>query len=247
VSYGKLGDVLQAQGKLSEALDAYQQARVIAKGLAEKDKSNTGWQWDLSSTYQNVGEVLEAQGKLDDPLHGAIAYYTQAIRLDPSQYGAYLGRANAKQVLADFQGAQNDLIRYVELAPEGRSVQDYPHLFLWLLRSRQGRIAEANQELSIYLEKRSDGLARDWVTGIAEFLLNKIVEADFVAAANSLDTEKDRGQHCEAWYYSGMKRLLAGDKKTAANYFRKCLATRESNFDEYIFAQAELKRIGPTK
>jgi lipoprotein NlpI len=90
-------------------------------------------------------------------------------------------------------------------------------------------------------------LARDWATGIAEFLLNKIVEADFVAAANSPDTEKDRGQHCEAWYYSGMKRLLAGDKKTAANYFRKCLATRESNFDEYIFAQAELKRIGPTK
>lgn len=53
-------------------------------------------------------------------------------------------------------------------------------------------------------------------------------------------------QHCEAWYYAGMKRLLAGDKKTAADYLNKCLGTREKNFDEYILAQAELKSLGAT-
>jgi hypothetical protein len=41
-----------------------------------------------------------------------------------------------------------------------------------------------------------------------------------------------------------MKRLLAGDKKTTAVYFDKCLGMREKNFDEYILAQAELKSLG---
>ena len=34
-----LGDVLVTQGKLQEALDAYQQSLAIAKRLAEQDKS----------------------------------------------------------------------------------------------------------------------------------------------------------------------------------------------------------------
>jgi hypothetical protein len=43
-----------------------------------------------------------------------------------------------------------------------------------------------------------------------------------------------------------MKRLLAGDRKTAGDYFNKCLGTQEGNFDEYILAQAELKSLGTT-
>jgi predicted negative regulator of RcsB-dependent stress response len=35
-----LGDVLEAQGKLQEALDAYQEGLTIAKRLADQDKSN---------------------------------------------------------------------------------------------------------------------------------------------------------------------------------------------------------------
>ena len=49
-------------------------------------------------------------------------------------------------------------------------------------------------------------------------------------------TWKDRAQRCEAWYYAGMQRLPAGDKKTAADYFNKCLGTQEKNFDEYNLA-----------
>jgi predicted negative regulator of RcsB-dependent stress response len=47
VSYQKVGDVLVAQGKLQEALEAYQQTLAIMKRLAEQDKTNSGWQRDL--------------------------------------------------------------------------------------------------------------------------------------------------------------------------------------------------------
>ncbi|MEY2536312.1 MAG: hypothetical protein QOG67_52, partial [Verrucomicrobiota bacterium] len=53
-----LGDVLVGQGKLQEALEAYQQALTIAKALAEQDKTNSGWQRDLSVSYDKVGNVL---------------------------------------------------------------------------------------------------------------------------------------------------------------------------------------------
>ena len=85
--------------------------------------------------------------------------------------------------------------------------------------------------------------ARDWTAQIGRFLLDQISESDFLDGATSPDTEKDRAQHCEAWYYAGMKSLLAGDKKTAGDYFNKCVGTREKNLYEYILAQAELKSV----
>jgi lipoprotein NlpI len=120
----------------------------------------------------------------------------------------------------------------------------YPSLFLWLLRVRQGHPAEANGELATCLGKRGDASPGDWSSKIAGLLLDKVTEADFFAVASSPETETDRGQHCEGWYYAGMKRLLAGDKKTGGDYFRKCIATEEFGFTEYLLAQVELKTLG---
>ena len=60
--------MLVAQGKLQEALEAYQQDLAICKRLAEQDKTNSGWQRDLSVSYDKVGDVLVAQGKLQEAL-----------------------------------------------------------------------------------------------------------------------------------------------------------------------------------
>ena len=79
---------------------------------------------------------------------------------------------------------------------------------------------------------------------MAGHLLGKVSEADLFAAAKSPDAKKERGQLCEAWFYSGMKKLLAGDKAAAAEHFQKCLATEQKDFTEYRFAQAELKALG---
>ena len=57
-----------AQGKLEDALDAYQQDFAIAKRLAEQDNSNSGWQRDLSVSYEKVADILMAQGMLQDAL-----------------------------------------------------------------------------------------------------------------------------------------------------------------------------------
>ena len=47
---------------------AYRDSLAIAERLAAADRSNTGWQRDLSVSYDRIGDVLVAQGKLDEAL-----------------------------------------------------------------------------------------------------------------------------------------------------------------------------------
>jgi lipoprotein NlpI len=86
-------------------------------------------------------------------------------------------------------------------------------------------------------------MPEDWISKVAGHLLGKVAEAELFAAAKSTDENKEREQFCDAWYYTGMKRLFGGDKKTAADYFRKCLATEHKGSLEYDGAQAELKAL----
>src|SRR6202051_1925348 len=65
-SYGNVGDVLEAQGKLQDALDAYQQELAIAKRLAEQDKSNSEWQRDLIVSLYKVGTTAAKIGGDDN-------------------------------------------------------------------------------------------------------------------------------------------------------------------------------------
>ena len=55
-------------GQLAEALKSYRDGLAIAERLAKADPSNTGWQRDLSVSYNKVGDVLVAQGNLAEAL-----------------------------------------------------------------------------------------------------------------------------------------------------------------------------------
>ena len=61
------------------------------------------------------------------------------------------------------------------------------------------------------------------------------------------DKTTDAERHCEAYFYAGTKRLIDGDKKTAQDYFEKCVATGLKNFSEYDCAAAELKALKAAK
>jgi hypothetical protein len=66
VSYEKVGDVLNAQGKLQDALDLFQQELAIDKRLAEQDKSNAVWQRTLIVSLYKVGTITARIGGDDN-------------------------------------------------------------------------------------------------------------------------------------------------------------------------------------
>jgi tetratricopeptide (TPR) repeat protein len=129
ISHERIGDVLMQQGKLAAALKEYEAKKAIIERLAEADPGNTGWQRDLSVSYNKVGNVLVAESKLDllltqGKLNEALKAYRDCL--------AIFERLTA----ADSSNTQwqHDLA--------------VAHAKLALVYERQGRIADASQELT---------------------------------------------------------------------------------------------------
>jgi tetratricopeptide (TPR) repeat protein len=61
VSFNKIGDLQNAEGKRTEALASYQAGLVIAKRLAELDKANTHWQTGLVVSFWKISGLVPAK------------------------------------------------------------------------------------------------------------------------------------------------------------------------------------------
>ena len=86
----KVGDVLEAQGNLPEALKYYRDSLAIFDRLAKADPGNAGWQRNLSVSYNKVGDVLEAQGNLPEALKAyrdSLAIIDRLAKADPGNAG----------------------------------------------------------------------------------------------------------------------------------------------------------------
>jgi lipoprotein NlpI len=94
-----------------------------------------------------------------------------------------------------------------------------------------------------YLEHRDAKKTNDWPSKVGRFLVGQLSEADFLKAAANTNSQTDREQHCEAYFYAGIKHLIENDNTIAADYFKKCLATDVKDFTEYESAEAELKLL----
>jgi hypothetical protein len=138
----------------------------------------------------------------------------------------------------NFTGSLADFRKAVKL---GSEVQDYSHYRIWLIRARSGEKAAATQELVFYLKKRKAQNPPDWPLQIGHFLTDQMTEAAFLQAAANANSQTNREQHCEAYFYAGSARLVADDPTGAADFFKKCLGTSVTNFEEYQSAEAELK------
>jgi tetratricopeptide (TPR) repeat protein len=108
------GDVLRAQGRLPEAMAAYQQGLTIAKRLADRDPSKAGWQRDLAASYGKIGDVLRAQGRVPE----ALAAYQQGLAITKHLVDQDPSKADWKQDLAADYDRVGDILRAQGNFPE---------------------------------------------------------------------------------------------------------------------------------
>jgi hypothetical protein len=191
-------------------------------------------------TAQREGDTKFNQGDLD----GAILDYTKALELGPRSYGS---RGLAEMAKGDWDQALADILQCSDLSLSDPQTEDSNQLLIWLVNVQKGKKKDADKELTDYFAKRPASVQNDWAAKISEFLLDQLNEGDFLASSSSPDVKQDQARHCEAWYYAGMKQLLAKDKVRAAQYFHNCLATNQTKFFEYALAREELKALGQTK
>jgi len=83
----------------------------------------------------------------------------------------------------------------------------------------------------------------EWLSKIGAYLAGRMTEAELLKAAENSDKKKDGEQHCEAYFYAGTMRLIAGDKTGATDFLERCVATGVEDFMEYRSAVAELKTL----
>ena len=254
-AYTVRGNFKKARGDLDGALADFNKAVSLDpknagafnnRGLAKQAKRDLpGADADFTQALQlspnytdpwyNRARVKKASGDLD----GALADHSRVLELDPHYSDAWLRRGNVKKAKGNIEGALADFrLCYKYSGPEWK---DYARINLWLARQVKAEKAPASAVLATYLTRRVPRKQWDFAAGIMEFLLDKIDEASFITEVTS---KGDQGQVCQAWNYAGMKRLLAGDKPKAVEYFNKCHATQRWDCDEYQFATSELKLMG---
>jgi tetratricopeptide (TPR) repeat protein len=112
IAHSRVGDVLQAQGRLEAAQAAFEQTLSIFLRLAHRDPTNTGWQRELAAAHSRVGDVLQAQGRLEV----AQAAFEQALLVNgrlaeqnPSDAGCHRDLAVTHSQVGDVLQAQGRL------------------------------------------------------------------------------------------------------------------------------------------
>jgi lipoprotein NlpI len=186
--------------------------------------------------YINRGVAKVDKGDLD----GAIADYSKAIALDTkgtASSSAFLNRGNARLLKDDTAGARADYEESVHLAKDEGA---YPRFALFLLKGRLKAVQLPN-EFATEVHEWKPG----WKKTLGLFLVDETSEAALLELATQGDAKTVREHKCEAFYYAGAKRLLAGDNAGARVLFEKCVATQLHSFSEFQFAQAELKKAKP--
>lgn len=259
------GGTFGATKDISEAIKWYQKAY---------DQNYPNMQFPLASAYANRGalelknkdfdgalvdfnKVVEikpdftegyvARGFLEQikgDSGGALADFNKTIEMNPKLDFAYYGRGLLNYNLHKFNDALTDFRKGCELGLDVTN-RDCSHFYVWLIQVRMGEKDDATKELQTYWNSRKTGTPDYWPSTIRSFLTEQLTEPSFFKAAENTENKTDREQHCQAYFYAGSIRLIEGDKTTATDYFKKCLATGCNAFDvdEIISAAAELKYL----
>ena len=225
-AYYYRGQAQQSKGELDAALSDYNQAVQI-------DSNN-------AVAFYDRGMIRMQKDDID----GAIVDSTRALELDPSLIQSYYDRGLGRLAKGALGGGLDDMKTFCQLTPQD-PFTDYARLYLWVIQSRQGQLGPANQDLAKAMNSGWNGAATSLVTRIGEYLLGQISENELLKASTSTIPLKDQGQHCEAWYFIGMRQLQAGNKKAAIEALQKCIDTQKTDYCEYILAQEQLKTLSP--
>jgi len=226
------------------ALDANSVAAYNDRGLARSRQSNfVGALADFdqaiklkpgfAEAYFNRGTAEFLEGNFD----GAIASNTRVIALRPDHQGACYHRALAKDCQGNFEGANDDYDKARQL----KAGSDTAVAYYLLLHS-----SVVTQRIGHAKDDRLKGAADwkdEWAQALAQFLDGGLTENVLLTRASvANDQALVAGQHGDALYFAGIKRLLAGDKAAARADFRKCVDATSPAEIVHRMAETELDR-----
>lgn len=195
--------------------------------------------WDPKSSFLHREQawVHWAEGDHD----AAIAPFTKATELAPSDMYGHLGLGVMYYHLGRWSDAQTSLRRAIDVADESA---DYVHFYLYLSDARAGDRAGAEALMAAYAQDREPIRDGDWPGRIVAFLATELTEVELLEAARVPAEQPAIERLCEAHFYIGSLRLIEGDRDGAVRAFRQCLKQGATSFYEHHSARSELRALG---
>jgi tetratricopeptide (TPR) repeat protein len=188
---------------------------------------------DFGPAYYNRGHVQYFKGDLDT----ALAQINQAISLTPGFPYSYFirgliqhARGHGAEALSDFQKSLG--LGFADAA-----------LPIWIIENENGQHDAATKDLSDVLAKPGLVKPDSWTAQVGNFLLGKITQDQLIAKAGESNPAVVNERFCEAWYYTGVVKRLAGDTKGARDCFTKAISTGAKGAEEYIEANREIAKL----
>jgi tetratricopeptide (TPR) repeat protein len=112
LSYELMGDMLASQGKLDEALNAYQTALAKTKAAADANPKRAGLQDTIAIDYVHIGDLMQEQGKSADALSAfqtSLDIRQKLVAQDPTNAALLRGLGISTERVAQMQLAQGKL------------------------------------------------------------------------------------------------------------------------------------------
>jgi tetratricopeptide (TPR) repeat protein len=182
-----------------------------------------------AQAYYNRGIADQSKSDYDR----AIADFDKAIAINPKYMASYFSRGRLNLFIGALPRALADLNQASELNPKNA----YAALWLDIANKRSNlpsRLPEAMQQIDM----------AKWPGPVIRLYLGQLTPEAVLAAAVDPDSETQKGQVCEANFYTGELALQRADKDGATRLFRLATAGCPKSFIEYDSAVAEIKALG---
>lgn len=151
----------------------------------------------------------------------------------PDQYW-YLGRELFEQGM--YKESVFALQKIIEKKPE----YQYSAIWLYLARARGEETDGLDKELESNRTKWKEG---KWQATIADFFAGRITADQFMKLAHDPDEKTDKGQTCEANFYSAQRHLIKHETEKAQPLLQAAANDCPKSFVEYDAAIAELEQL----
>jgi lipoprotein NlpI len=207
------------RGQLYKAAGDYAHARADLSQAIRLDPND-------ATVYFVRGTLSYLQG--DNP--AALLDFTTSLKLDPNSQATYFNRGVAYYVVGGrTPDAEADFRKAAELDPKDA------YAAIWLdLAARRNKAASGLREQSAQLDMTA------WPAPVIREFLGETNTAQTLAAAQNNDPKINRGQSCEANFYSGEFALLGKNKPQALQMLKRAASDCPRGYIEAVAATAEL-------
>jgi tetratricopeptide (TPR) repeat protein len=234
----------------------YRRATLLLLGLLLSSLSLHAQVPQTADSYLKEGEQKQKSGDLES----ALADYDKAIaaaqadaKKDDSALATLsIARVQRETVLMakrDFDTAWSTFLKDKAEDDSANIGISARHCYMWVIRASKGQKEEGDRELTSSLSGAASKIGNlEESIQIAKYLVNLCSESDLITFVQKVDGKNGGGKHPtegEAWYFVGMKYLLAEEQTKAVESFQKILTLKGTTFNTRTLARAELKMLSP--